>query len=401
MSVPGQTVGVSVFTDTLIEILGISRFHLSTCYMLGTISSALLLPRAGRLYDRIGARAFAPIASACLGATLIVLSFLDHILASLIYIFPALRNILPFVLIYLGFLSLRFFGQGTLTLVSRNMAMKWFVARRGLVNGILGVCIAVGFSLLTYYINVLLGLYGWSAAWQIVGLFLIFGFSIFALIFYRDTPDSCGLLVDGGRKPEKGVSLTGVLSPDATLRDAQTFYDFWIHCVGLALPALSVTAVSFHIVSIFGIAGMSRDAAIGVYVPAAIVSSIGVLAGGWLSDRIKLKWLLLTLAFSQMLLMGGLLFLHLSGGLFFVIFGLGISQAMFGTLIGVVWPRLFGLLHLGEISGFASASAVVGSAVGPLLFSLSEKVGGDYSAAAIFCGILSVILAVASLKGEA
>jgi hypothetical protein len=56
MSVPGQTMGVSTFTDHLIDALRLDRNELSTAYLLGTIASSFLLTRAGKLYDKIGAR---------------------------------------------------------------------------------------------------------------------------------------------------------------------------------------------------------------------------------------------------------------------------------------------------------------------------------------------------------
>ena len=39
MSAPGQTVGVSVFTDSLIEALGLTRSLLSLGYLVGTLAS--------------------------------------------------------------------------------------------------------------------------------------------------------------------------------------------------------------------------------------------------------------------------------------------------------------------------------------------------------------------------
>ncbi len=56
-SVPGQTIGVGVFTDYLIEALGLSREQLSLAYMFGTLASGLLIPLAGTVLDRIGIRA--------------------------------------------------------------------------------------------------------------------------------------------------------------------------------------------------------------------------------------------------------------------------------------------------------------------------------------------------------
>ena len=42
-SIPGQTMGFSVFTDVLIEELGLSRVQLSLAYCLGTEASGLTL----------------------------------------------------------------------------------------------------------------------------------------------------------------------------------------------------------------------------------------------------------------------------------------------------------------------------------------------------------------------
>jgi len=77
MSVPGQTMGVSVFTDSLLTALGLTRGQLSTAYMCGTIGSACLMPYAGRLYDRLGSRVMAVVASVSLAIVLVVLSRSD------------------------------------------------------------------------------------------------------------------------------------------------------------------------------------------------------------------------------------------------------------------------------------------------------------------------------------
>lgn len=42
-SIPGQTIGVSVFTDPVKDALGLSRNQFSNAYMIGTIASSLLM----------------------------------------------------------------------------------------------------------------------------------------------------------------------------------------------------------------------------------------------------------------------------------------------------------------------------------------------------------------------
>jgi OFA family oxalate/formate antiporter-like MFS transporter len=63
-SVPGQTAGVSVFTDDLISTTGLTRLQIAIAYLVGTGTSGLLLGAGGRAIDRYGSRVVA------LGATL-------------------------------------------------------------------------------------------------------------------------------------------------------------------------------------------------------------------------------------------------------------------------------------------------------------------------------------------
>lgn len=56
LSGPGQTAGVSVFVDPMMATLELSRSHLSTASLVGTLGGAVAMPRVGRLIDERGAR---------------------------------------------------------------------------------------------------------------------------------------------------------------------------------------------------------------------------------------------------------------------------------------------------------------------------------------------------------
>src|SRR5690554_8128903 len=77
-SLPGQTVGVSTFTDPVKDALGLSRDQFSIAYMLGTILSSLLISRAGRWFARYGARAVAAGAALALALSPFLASAIDH-----------------------------------------------------------------------------------------------------------------------------------------------------------------------------------------------------------------------------------------------------------------------------------------------------------------------------------
>ena len=79
MSSPGQTIGVSAFTDHLLEALTMSRDQLSFAYMGGTMLSAVMLTKAGVFFDRYGAVRTALLASIGLGIALLYLSQIDKV----------------------------------------------------------------------------------------------------------------------------------------------------------------------------------------------------------------------------------------------------------------------------------------------------------------------------------
>jgi sugar phosphate permease len=402
MSAPGQTVGVSVFTDFLIRDLAISRSNLSLAYLFGTVSSALLLPFAGRLFDRYGAKIVSALSSFLLGLVLILLSFADRIAGPA---GPLGRSagfpLLPFLFMIICFFLLRFSGQGVLTLSSRNMVMKWFEKRRGMVNAVIGVSIALGFSLAPPIFNSLIDAYSWQWAWRIIG-FIAIGFSGIAFIFFVDNPEEHGLIPDGKRvtKENSRHHAETAAAEDFTLKEARRTYSFWVFTLILSMSSLVLTAYTFHIVSIFQNAGMTREQAVAIFFPASIVAVAVQFSLSWLSDYVRLKWLLIFKGIGMILMMTALLFLREGFLVILLIIGHGITQGMMGILSALTWPRFFGRKHLGSISGLSVSVSVAGSAVGPYLFSLFKDMTGTYSWAVIISLILTALITLAGLKAD-
>lgn len=385
VSSPGQTIGVAAFTEPLMETLGIDRLTLSFAYGFGTIASGLSLTYAGRLFDRVGARWSCLIAGVGLGVTLLGLSYLDRLLNSILPWF-GLNARIPMTVAGLstGFLFLRFFGQGLLTISSRNMVMQWFVHRRGLANGLMGVFIGLAFSATPPLFNSLIQALTWQGAWRTIGWAVMLGFGSLVLIFFRDRPEDCGLLPDGGkgRNPHDPAHEPLI---DFTLRQALKTRGFWIYTLALAMSALYGTAFAFHVESLLGRIGYSQAQAYSVFFPAAIISvSLGLL-GGWISDHIKLKYLLMVMLLGMIISMIGLLLQHPKATFILLVAGNGLSAAMFGPLLGVHCARFFGRRHLGEISGFQMMFNVLASAAGPALFALSLNLTAGYRIIIIVC----------------
>jgi len=401
MSVPGQTVGVSVFTDFLIGALHISRNLLSLAYLCGTVSSALLLSFAGRMYDRFGARIIATIAAAGLAGILLVLSESVGVVGALGNAIPFLgATAAAFIVMTFSFFLLRFFGQGVLTLCSRNMVMEWFEKRRGLANAIMGVSISFGFSYSPRFFEALIRHGDWQHAWRITAAALG-GFAVLVLLMFRDTPEAHGLQPDGGAiLRARRTHPEAIAARDFTLREARRTYSLWIFGLTLVLSSLLVTAYTFNIVSIFRSGGMTSAQAVAIFFPASIVAVALQFLGSALSDYIRLKYLLMIQLGGIILSSAAITFFQPGAPVVLLIVGQGMAQGMFGIISNITWPRFFGRKHLGAISGFISALTVAGSAVGPYIFSVAYSATGSYSPAGLVCLVAAGALLAGTFKAN-
>ncbi|QDV26512.1 MFS transporter [Aureliella helgolandensis] len=400
-SAPGQTVGVSVFTDFLIQAHHLSRSWVSFAYFAGTIASALLITRAGRWYDRFGGRWVSAGSAAMLAVVLMGMSFSVAISEFIASVLPVhYRHHVSFAVLTLGFFAMRFFGQGMLTLSSRNMVLEWFEQRRGMAMAFIGIAVAFGFSVTPPIFEWLIQRGGWPWAWQcIAGMIAVFSLVAFSL--GRAKPEDHGLLPDGpfARKNRKAHVET-LSGRQFTLSEARRTYSFWVFTFSVLLSALVLTAFSFHVVSIFSDAGMRRGQAVAIFVPAACVSVIVEFVGSWFSDFIKLKYLAMVQLFGIIVLSLSLSFLDAGPSVYLVVLGMGCMQGMFGIVSGVTWPRFFGRTHLGAISGFSTSIVVAGTAVGPYLFSVAHDQFGSYRPATLLCASVGFLLFAASFRAD-
>lgn len=400
-SAPGQTMGIATFTDYLLENISISRNHLSIAYMIGTIASSLLLTYAGKMYDKYGARWVAMVISVILAIVLVMLSQTDRI----IYLFVKNNSsavYVPFAItvLLLLFFALRFSGQGVLTMVSRNMLMKWFIARRGLVNGISSVFVAFGFSMAPLTFDMLIQGTSWRWAWIFMAIAIGVFFTVFVFLFFRDNPEDLGMIPDGevhGNK-EKNV----IIKPfkQYTLFEARKTRSFWLFSIPLAMYALYITGFTFHLVSIFESAGMGKGKALAVFIPVSVISVIVSLTGGYISDKIRLKILLIIMLFGQIAALLSLAFLN--DGIFYYgyIIGNGLVSGLYNVLMAVTWPRFFGRENLGKITGFVMAIIVFASALGPTLFSFSATKLGSYSFSFFGLSAMVAVITLFSFKAD-
>ena len=402
MSIPGQTMGVSVFTENLIKDLEINRNNLSLAYLFGTLVSGLMITRAGKLYDRYGARVMTFVAGGMLGLMLLYLTRVDTFV-NYLYKWNSISPVVTtFLLLILGFWGIRFFGQGLLTMVSRNMVMKWFNRRRGLANGFLGISSALGFSVAPKILSQFIERMEWKGTWVMLATVIGLGFAVFVLVFYRDNPEDCGCIADGkrdlGKRNKRPPSLP---DRDFSLAEARKTRAFWAFTLAMTLSSLYISGLTFHVVSVFDSTGLSKAAALGIFIPTSIIAIVVQFFCGYISDFIRLKYLLILFMFGILISCTGLTFLgNYNSAYWLIIVGNGVVWGLYTVLIAVTWPRFYGLKNLGAISGFSLSWVVIGSALGPYLFSLSVKFTGSYDTISWICITLSMVLLLLAFKAE-
>jgi OFA family oxalate/formate antiporter-like MFS transporter len=398
-SMPGQTLGVSAFKNHVRDALGMSDIAISAAYMVGTILSALLLTPIGKLLDRMGARLVAPTSALMMGITLLLLAKCDAVVNLLSRAIPWLApGAAPAIVMSLFFFALRFSGQGVLTMTSRNMVAKWFNYKRGLASGIMGFLTQPGFAATPYFFSLLVDAYGWRHAWQILGAFAICIFAPIAILFFRDNPESCGLTPDGGTPDhlKKDQKQRHTIYHQFELAEARRTFAFWIFVGPAMMSAFFLTAIGFHIESIFVSVGLPKDAAFASFIPGCLISMAVRPFLGKLADVVRLPHILRLQLIGLAVMMVGVAFLKPGLPLWAYYVGGGLSGSVFSILLSITWPTFFGREHLGAISGFVMSLIVFGSAVGPWFFSKLESITGNYANASLVCLAITLLFFVAS-----
>ena len=356
-TLPGQTAGVSLFIDAFIEDLGLSRSAVSWFYTVATVLGSLSLPLVGRLVDRFGPRRMAVAIIACFAVSCIGMNWVSG-----------------WIGVFVGFVCLRGFGQGALSLVNNHAVNLWFERRRGLAVGILGLGMAGATALFPPLIDEGIQSYGWQTTYLLMGGLLAITMLPLGALLYRDAPEDYGLssdpepATDSTTEPTVSTEDTAVhgLDPGTAYRT----WTFWLFTVAGVCTAGLGTGLLFHHFSILEEVGVGRDLAAQVFIPLGVVTAVFNVGTGWLVDRYPPRFLL----GCQLALFGAMMGLlpaanttievWVYGGVF------GITQGMQQALLGSAYAYYFGRLHHGTIRGLANTVFIGGTAIGPAVLAL-------------------------------
>ncbi len=401
-SLPGQTAGVSVFTDDLIATTGLTRLQLAIAYLIGTGTSGVLLGAGGRAIDRYGSRIVALGAVVGLASTMLGLSVVGP-----------MSTPVGLIVMSIGFGCLRFSGQGLLTLASRTMVAQWFDRRRGLVTAVSSAFVSFSFAAAPALLLVLIDVDGFRTAWRVMAIVLVVVVGTVIVVFYRVSPEAAGIEIDGrGRTamPAAGDEQAHLVDrpavvvgtdADATRFQALRDIRFWALTIPVAALSSTGTAITFHIVDLGAELGLTDDEIVRVFVPIAFISVPVTLSTGWLVDRVTPLTIAAVMAGAQLVMYPMVGMLDTTWGAVIAIVTWGISQGCFSSLTSAAIPKVFGRRHLGAVSGAQMSAMVIGSAIGPAFFALIQSLTGGYRPALWISAVIPAVglmLAVESLR---
>jgi sugar phosphate permease len=376
-----------VFIVPLQQEFGWTTAEISSALSIRFILFGLMAPFAAALLNRYGLR------NVALSAQMIVAAAL---LASL-----AMTQVWHLMLLWGVVIGI---GTGMTALVlGATIATRWFVARRGLVVGIMTASVATGQLVFLPLLASLTERYGWRIALGLVCVML--GVSaLLVLLMLRDRPSDVGLRPFGDTGTEPLPAPPPNTAPImaaalGTLRDASSTRVFWLLFATFFVCGASTNGlIQVHLIPMCADFGIPQVQAASLLAAMGIFDFFGTIISGWLSDRYDNRYLL----FWYYGLRGlSLLFLPFSD---FTFYGLSLFAMFYGLdWIATVPPTVrltaqrFGAERANLVFGWIFAGHQLGAGTAAFGAGLSRTLLATYLPAFFVAGALCIAASLMAL----
>ncbi len=374
--------GFTAFFEPIANEFGWSYAQISLAASLRGVEVGLLSPILGLIIDRWGPRRLMFGGTILLGLGLMFLSRTT----SLGMFYGA------FALVAMG-------ASGLSPTVTMTAVTNWFRRKVGLANGIMSCGFALG-GLLVPVVVRLIDIFGWRTAIFILGVGMwVVGLPLSLLV--RHKPEQYGYLPDGEQSnsiiPYEGLGPAQTYEVDIGVKQALKSRAFWHIGLVMTFVFLAISAVTVHVMPYLSSVGIARSTSSVVATATPLISIVGRLASGWLSDRFN-KTRVATGFFAIMGL--GLLFFSYASNEgvwllipFIILFGIGWGGN--APIRAALLREYFGRTKFGTILGFMMGMIALGGIIGTLFAGWVFDNWGSYHAAwLIFACLVFVALGI-------
>ncbi|MCH8280447.1 MAG: MFS transporter [Chloroflexi bacterium] len=385
---------LTIFVNPMAEEFDWSRTEISGATSLGAILGASLAPFTGRLVDRVGSRWPLVLGGVAVALACVYLS--------------AMQTLLGF---YIAFSVSRTADQGLIKIGAVPAVGKWFERYRGRAVALVFFGGSAGIVVLAPVVQIVMVTWGWRAAWLVLGAVMLALGVIPSFLIVRRQPEDLGLAVDGRpaldsvdqNTPLAAGSAAGSPEPGVEwpLARAVRTPAFWLVLVSLFVASTSSAGVTLHLVPYLTQQGLGAGAAVSVISVLSISSALGILALGFLAERVSPR-ILLAAVFSLIAVAIGVLLSadSLAKAYAFAVLH-GLASGGMNTLAPLLWASYYGRGILGSLHGISRAAQVAGFALGPLVLGIAYDASGTYQTALVyfaFTGVASSLLILAARR---
>jgi MFS family permease len=384
--VAGARFSFGVMFKPMIEEFGWDRGSISLVFFLNMAVFAISLVIAGRLYDRYGPKWVIVISTLFLSAGYLLVSFID--------------SLWQFFICY-GVIAAFGLGGPSVTLMAA-ITSKWFEKWRGAAVSLALSGYCMGQFVLIPLCAVFVFRYGWRVSYFVIGLVMLVVNTILALWVIKGDPEDLGQKPFGHKNREEtgAGGLEGpshAASVDLTLREAMRTRSFWFFLMVMFICGSGDFLVTTHLIPFLTDQGLSGTMAGKMLAWSGLMSLVGILVAGPVSDAVGNKIpiaLTFLLRFSLFLMI--LKYQNLvSFYVFSLIFGFTflITAPLTPTLIG----RLYGVSHLGLITGFITTIHHVGGGFWAYIGGVVFDETGSYQLVFILSAIMALVAVFCTL----
>ena len=362
LTTPGQTAGVSLFAPSFEDALGLTRTQQTGAYAMGTFAASLVMTFVGAQMDRFGIRKVMAVVLIAFG---------------LVCAYTGL--VTGFWTLFIAFLFLRMFGQGSLSLLAQNTPAMWFDKRLGFTQAILGVGFSLAAAGMPPFAFWLIERFGWRTAYPILGIIVVSILMPLIIFFFVDRPEDIGQTLDGGWIGAGRTSPNKGNGDQFTLQQAVQTRAYWIITGMMFSVSMIGTAITFNSLFLFAELGLTESQAVAILATMSLTTAIAQIPAGALADYIPLHWLAFVNMACQTASMILLLSVSSIGTATIFAITIGLAVSLHNGVIGPLWARYFGREHLGKIRGSVFTATVAGSSLGPFVMGFLFDLTGSYS----------------------
>ncbi|WP_084397336.1 MFS transporter [Henriciella aquimarina] len=335
----GQTFFIGVSGGELREKFSLTDGEFGLTYMIATLASALTLPWLGRTLDHMAGRRVVQFVIPSLAAACLLIAFAPNV-----------------IIVVLALYMLRLFGQGMMTHTALTETGRWFSANRGRATSLVVPGVQAGTALLPLVFTLLAAALGWQTAWGLAALTLIV-FALPAISFLW--------AVERSPQADQAPGQAGYTARNWTVREVLKDPVFYLLIVCVLAPPFIGTTIFFHQDYLVELRGYADYAFASAFPLMGGTTVIFALVCGHLIDRFGaarlLPFFLLPLATASAVTA---LLTPLWGIYAFMVL-MGISNGFTQTLVGALWPEVYGTKHLGSIRSVVVAFMVMSTSLGP------------------------------------